>query len=185
MNAADTGADFAAAERHCHLLVVNRQSCKAMRSECRAESRRISVGVRNPDQRTPKVFLPAISDGRLLSVRLTFGLGPADERCGVRSGHRPAAHHALAVVRFEAGLAIGSGQKAIGNRVSVGAQELRSRHIRDGRVRKLSLKSIDDGNNMRRLAGIVADQRPGLVSERAYDGNLFDPRFQRKQCRRS
>src|SRR3954469_14517558 len=35
---------------------------------------------------------------------------------------------------------------------------------------------------MRRLAGIVADERPGLVGERPDDSNLLDFRLQRKKA---
>ncbi len=34
---------------------------------------------------------------------------------------------------------------------------------------------------MRGLTSVVSDQRPGLVSERSNDGDLFDPRLERKQ----
>ena len=51
---------------------------------------------------------------------------------------------------------------------------------RDGGVGELSVKTVQDGDNMRGLAGIVSDQRPGLVRKRAYDGNLLDPWLERK-----
>jgi len=35
---------------------------------------------------------------------------------------------------------------------------------------------------VRGLAGVVADERTGLICERTYDGNPFDSRFERKQA---
>ena len=75
-----------------------------------------SVGVRNPDHCTPKVFFPAISAGRLLSVSLTL----ASVRLTMGGGRirsRLPSPHAFVVVGLEAGLAVGSGQKSIRHRV--------------------------------------------------------------------
>jgi hypothetical protein len=48
-------------------------------------------------------------------------------------------------------------------------------------VGKLSANAFENGDDMRRLTGIVSDQRPGLVGQRAYDSDLFDPRLEGKQ----
>jgi len=55
------------------------------------------------------------------------------------------------------------------------------RHKRDGGVGKLGMKAVEDGDNMRGLAGIISEQGTSLVSEGTDDGDLFDSRFQGKQ----
>src|SRR5690349_19776178 len=44
------------------------------------------------------------------------------------------------------------------------------------------MKTIEDGDNMRGLTGIVSNQRSRLVSERTDDGNPLDLRLQRKKA---
>ncbi len=43
------------------------------------------------------------------------------------------------------------------------------------------MKAVEDGDNMRGLAGIISEQRPSLIGERTDDGDLLDPRFERKE----
>jgi len=40
------------------------------------------------------------------------------------------------------------------------------------------VKAVEDGDNARGLAGIVAEQRPGLVGERTDDGDPLDSRLE-------
>ena len=88
----------------------------------------------------------------------------------------------LVVVGFESGLAVGSGQKSIRNRASIGAKELRSGNEGDGRVGELSVEPIEDGDDMSGLAGIVSKERPRLIGKRPNNGDLPDPRLERKKA---
>ena len=86
--------------------------------------------MRNPVHCTPKVFLAGNSGGRLLSVRLMLASVRVASRLGARSGPASPSHHAFAVFGLQAGLAVGSGEKTVRHRRSIGAQELGSRDIR-------------------------------------------------------
>ena len=88
----------------------------------------------------------------------------------------------VAVLRFEPRFAIGCGQQTVRDRVAVTAQELRSRNIGDPGVRKLGLQAIEEGNSVSRRAVVVAQQDPGLVSQRADDSDALGRRLQRKRA---
>src|ERR1019366_8517762 len=86
------------------------------------------------------------------------------------------------VVSLEAGLAVGGGEKTVGHGRSIGTQELGSGDKRNGSVGELTMKAVEDGDNVRGLAGIVSDQRPGLVRKRTDDDDVFYPWFEGKQA---
>ena len=113
--------------------------------------------------------------------QIDVGLRAAGDRRGAGSRDRWPSPHPFVVVSLEAGLAVGSGEKTVGHGRSIGTQELGSGDKRDGGVWELSMKAVEDGDNVRGLAGIVSDQRPGLVRKRTDDDDVFYPWFERKQ----
>ena len=75
----------------------------------------------------------------------------------------------FAVLGLEAGLSVGSGEHFVRHGVSVIAQELGARDIRDLGVRELRLQAVEQGDAMRRLARVVAQKDARLIGERVAD----------------